>query len=350
MYVRFPNLYENLLICRFRTQNSHISKLHNELKDVRQAYLSTAQPRKTHLRTGQAQRYLTDRDREDIDANAKQIIREINASIRILDDAEHKRREDLQAAIRKKYASGLAALGAWAAGGEKTEEHEAAESRALDVGIHRDGVLWLLRKKLELCCETQQTMMEARLKREMEKNRSVLANTSAPLPGYSPMQDAGTRGIWVSEPSTNMEGLRTDEDKSYAPDPGLTEEQVQMFEKGNQDMMTHYQMTLDKVRYGAGCTPSLHQSALWTCLTKQYRTAEKSLVEIAELQTTLANNLTVQAAHIDQLVADSENVAQDVSSGNKELKRASERPSTARYTFFAASGLCVFLILWDLVI
>ncbi|KAL2113176.1 hypothetical protein VUR80DRAFT_5083 [Thermomyces stellatus] len=307
--------------------NSHISKLHNELKDVRQAYLSTAQPRKTHLRTGQAQRYLTDRDREDIDANAKQIIREINASIRILDDAEHKRREDLQAAIRKKYASGLAALGAWAAGGEKTEEHEAAESRALDVGIHRDGVLWLLRKKLELCCETQQTMMEARLKREMEKNRSVLANTSAPLPGYSPMQDAGTRGIWVSEPSTNMEGLRTDEDKSYAPDPGLTEEQVQMFEKGNQDMMTHYQMTLDKVR-----------------------TAEKSLVEIAELQTTLANNLTVQAAHIDQLVADSENVAQDVSSGNKELKRASERPSTARYTFFAASGLCVFLILWDLVI
>lgn len=74
------------------------------------------------------------------------------------------------------------------------------------------------------------------------------------------------------------------------------------------------------------------------------------MVEIAELQTTLANNLTVQASHIDQLVADSENVAQDVGSGNKELKRASERPSTARYTFFAASGLCIFLVLWDLVI
>lgn len=74
------------------------------------------------------------------------------------------------------------------------------------------------------------------------------------------------------------------------------------------------------------------------------------MVEIAELQTTLATNLTVQASHIDQLVADSENVTQDVGSGNKELKKASERPSTARYTFFAASGLCVFLVLWDLVI
>lgn len=218
--------------------------------------MSTAQPRKT-LRTGQAQRHLTDRDREDIDANAKQIIREINASIRILDDAEHKRRDELQAAIRKKFASGLGALGAWAAGGEKTGEHEEAESRALDVGIHRDGVLWLLRKKLELCCGTQQSMMEARLKREMEKNRSVLANATVPLPGYSPMQGVGARGTGVSEKSTTAEGLPPDEDISYAPDPGLTEEQVQMFEKGNKDMMTHYQMTLDKVRYGTDMSSPL---------------------------------------------------------------------------------------------
>ncbi|MBE3042772.1 hypothetical protein IMZ48_09410 [Candidatus Bathyarchaeota archaeon] len=238
-------------------QNTHISNLHDELKGVRQAYLSTAQPRKTHLRTGQAQRYLTDRDREDIDANAKQIIREINASIRILDDAEHKRRDDLQAAIRRKYASGLGALGAWAAGGEKTGEHAAAESRALDTGAHRDGVLWLLRKRLELCCGTQQAMMEARLKREMERNRSVLANAAGPLPGYSPKQDAAARAMGVSEKSTGANGLPPDDQGSYAPDPGLTEEQMQMFEKGNQDMMTHYQETLDKVRYGTERPPAV---------------------------------------------------------------------------------------------
>ena len=189
--------------------------------------------------------------------------------------------------------------------------------------------------------------MEARLKREMEKNRSVLANASAPLPGYTPVPDVATRGSGTWEKSTGVSGLAPDEHGSYAPDTGLTEEQVQMFEKGNQDMMTHYQMTLDKVRYRHELEPS-HRSQLG--LTKLCRTAEKSLVEIAELQTTLANNLTVQASHIDQLVADSENVVHDVGSGNKELKRATERPSAARYTFFAASGLCVFLVLWDLVI
>ncbi|SPO03220.1 related to syntaxin 18 [Cephalotrichum gorgonifer] len=308
--------------------NSHISNLHSELKDVRQAYLSTAQPRKTHLRTGQAQRYLTDRDREDIDANAKQIIREINASIRILDDSEHRRRDDEEAAIRRKYAGGLGALGSWAAGGKKTEEHKAAEARALDIGIHRDGVLWLLRKKLELCCATQQSMMEARLTREMERNRSVLANATVPLPGYNPTQSAAAYAMGVPEKSTHAEGVPTSEQHgSYAPDSNLTQEQVQMFEKGNQDMMTHYQETLDKVR-----------------------TAEQSLIEIAELQTVLANNLSVQSAHIDQLVADSENMVENVGSGNKELKRATKRPSTARYTFFAAGGLCMFLVLWDLVI
>lgn len=73
-------------------------------------------------------------------------------------------------------------------------------------------------------------------------------------------------------------------------------------------------------------------------------------MEIAELQTVLVNNLAVQSAHIEQLVADSDNMVENVGGGNKELKKATQRPSAARYTFFAASGLCMFLIVWDLVI
>ncbi|KAI1014788.1 hypothetical protein LB503_003627 [Fusarium chuoi] len=83
--------------------NSHITSLHRELQDVRQAYLSTAQPRKTHNRVAKEQtRVLTDRDREEVDANAKQMIRELNAGIRALDEAEQLRRETESAIIRKK--------------------------------------------------------------------------------------------------------------------------------------------------------------------------------------------------------------------------------------------------------
>lgn len=71
-------------------------------------------------------------------------------------------------------------------------------------------------------------------------------------------------------------------------------------------------------------------------------------MEISELQSTLANNLSVQSAHIDQLIEDSFNTSENVGSGNKELKRATERGSTAQKVFWATSALCTTLVLWDL--
>ena len=71
-------------------------------------------------------------------------------------------------------------------------------------------------------------------------------------------------------------------------------------------------------------------------------------MEISELQTTLANNLTMQAAHIEQLVEDSYLTTENVGTGNKELKRATERRSTARMIFYGTSAFCLTLVLWDL--
>ncbi|PNY28400.1 Syntaxin-18 [Tolypocladium capitatum] len=296
--------------------NSHITSLHQELRDVRQAYLSTAQPRKVHGHAAPGQpRVLTDGEREDVDANAKQMIRELNASIRALDDAEQLRRETESAITRKTHASGLSALGSWASGGNasgKTAEHAAAEAQAQQTGMHRDGVLWYLRQRLELCCRTQQDMMGTRLTREMEKTRGLLSRPAADFADFRPPAEA--RGGAVDAAAA-------------APSQGLTEEQVQMFEEGNQDMMKHYESTLDKVR-----------------------TAEKSLLEISELQSLLVGNLAMQSAHIEQLVTDSLSTTENVGGGNKQLKQAAQRPSAARYTFFAAGGLCAFLVIWDLVI
>jgi hypothetical protein len=62
------------------------------------------------------------------------------------------------------------------------------------------------------------------------------------------------------------------------------------------------------------------------------------------------NNLAVQSEHIDQLVADSFLTAENVGGGNKQLKKAAERKSTAKYVFYTSCGLSAFLIVWDLVI
>lgn len=61
----------------------------------------------------------------------------------------------------------------------------------------------------------------------------------------------------------------------------------------------------------------------------------------------LVSNLEIQSAHVDQMVNDSVTTAENVDKGNRELKKALDRPSTARYTFYAASGLCLFVVVWD---
>ncbi|KAH6996193.1 hypothetical protein BKA56DRAFT_148708 [Ilyonectria sp. MPI-CAGE-AT-0026] len=305
--------------------NSHITTLHRELQDVRQAYLSTAQPRKSHSRSANGQsRVLSDRDREEIDANAKQMIRELNSSIRALDDAEQLRRETESAILRKKYVRGLGALGSWASGGiasSKTEEHAAAEAMGEVIGVHRDGILWFLRHWLELCCRTQQAMMETRLRRVVEENNSQLATAEAASTGGLASYPSARR------PSHATAGQIPTSDGAQTSSQGFTEDQIQMFEEGNQDMMKLLGSSMEKVS-----------------------TAEKSLLEIAELQSLLVNNLATQSEHIEQLVTDSVSTTANVGGGNKELKKATQRPSTARYTFFAASGLCAFLVIWDLVI
>lgn len=184
---------------------------------------------------------LSDREREEVDANAKQMIRELNASIRALDDAEQLRRQTEAAMIRKKHVGGLGALGAWASGGavtSRTAEHAAADDLAQQTGLHRDGVMWFLGQRLELCCRTQQDMMETRLMREVEKSRGLLA---------PPARDFADFPATAGRPSQSST-IQTSDDGPALP-PKLTEEQIQMFEEGNQDMMKHYDSTLDKVRY-----------------------------------------------------------------------------------------------------
>ena len=73
------------------------------------------------------------------------------------------------------------------------------------------------------------------------------------------------------------------------------------------------------------------------------------MVELSEMQTTILQALSTQSEHIDQLVTDNLFTAENVSGGNKELKRATERKSTARMMFYASCGLSAFLIVWDLV-
>lgn len=251
--------------------------------------------------------------------------------------------------IQKKFARGLGALGAWAAGGTQTNkspEHVVAEERVNSINTHRDSVLWLLRHRLQECVKTQQDMMEIRLMREMEKSRSVLAKSRRPdAPSLSTLGNMHGAGSPVESKGKANQALSPNEAQPPSLGGDLTEEQIQMFEKDNQDMLKFYESTLDQVRYVGVRSEVRDIGADILC-----RTTEKSLLEISELQTQLIDTLATQSAGIEQLVADSENTTENVGGGNRQLKQATQKASPAKYTFFATCGLCAFLIVWDLVI
>lgn len=113
--------------------------------------------------------------------------------------------------------------------------------------MHRENVLWYLRQKLQECGSFQASMMETRIMREMEKNKSVLYKARGkPMPELGGFDDAP---VPPPRQGNNKAMHVEDQQPTQNPEDELSPEQLQMFEKENQDMMKHYEATLDQVRY-----------------------------------------------------------------------------------------------------
>ena len=122
--------------------------------------------------------------------------------------------------------------------------------------VHRESVIWYLRRKLEECGELQRGMMETRLIREVEKSKSALYKTqgaaSIPLKvngevsGISAI--AGTNAVDGPRREVEHKGVLVNDQESKEIEELLSPEQLQLFAQENQDMLKHYEDTLDQVR------------------------------------------------------------------------------------------------------
>lgn len=212
----------------------------------------------------------------------------------------------------------------------------------------RAGVLWYLGARLDFVAGGWREMVERRVRREVERGRSDLASaTVMPTPGDKDRKGTTALSSLIEEeereaeakkrrhagPNGSIAGNNMVLGKGSAgaggavvDDDDLTPAQLQLFAEENHGLLQYYTDTLSQVR-----------------------TAEKSILEISELQTQLVDNLSLQSGQISQLVGDSERTEENVGGGNRELKRATERRSVARMVFWASVGLCGFLVGWDLV-
>ena len=270
-----------------------------------------------------------------------------------MEEAEKLRQNTrLKVELERHKRRGLGALGRWAAGGSvdnpKTPEEQLEAARQETIKVVRDSVIWYLRKKLEEAAEIQRGMMQTRLDREVEKSKSALYKTKGVVGGVATLEDmelsksngGSYPGSGDGNYGTRSPAMDASERKSI--EQTLSPEQLQLFAQENNDMLKHYEDALDKVRY------VLQSRAFFKLLTNAAgRTAERSMLEISELQTTLASNLELQSVRIDQLVSQSQETEEDIVGGNKQLKRAVERNGPARWVFRATCVFCGFLILWD---
>lgn len=251
---------------RYPPQNKHISELNLYLRSIRQSYLSTFHPPRRKQpnprtdgqgfsRRNEDGKYLSDEQRAQIDAEAKQVLRELNAAIGQLSDTEQIRQDaESTIALKKRAKQGLGALGRWAAGGAITAKSPAEleeESRANTIKMHRENVIWYLQRHLEQTGMYQSEMMEIRLTREVEKNKSILSKArgtfnlpSDDISSASPLNGHATGG-GSNYKSTNMD---IDEEQRRAVEQQLSPEQLQLFAQENVDMLKHYEDTLDQVR------------------------------------------------------------------------------------------------------
>lgn len=143
-------------------------------------------------------------------------------------------------------------------GQSKSPEEEIEAARANTIKMHRENVIWYLRRKLEECGEVQRSMMETRLYREIEKSKSVLYKTRASremsavladMDGDVPGSDrAGGARDFTGSGAANK-AAQMDESERKRIEAQLSPDQLQIFAKENVDMLKHYEDTLDQVRY-----------------------------------------------------------------------------------------------------
>lgn len=136
----------------------------------------------------------------------------------------------------------------------KSEEQIMAEETARAVRTVRENVLWYLRRNLEQTAEVQRAMVEKRIERVREKEKSVLYKSAAGLPPTPALsqpqleraQDSVERNRQQRE-YEKTSTLSTEEAASI--ESQLSPEQLQLFAEENNLMLRHYEETLSKVQY-----------------------------------------------------------------------------------------------------
>ena len=172
--------------------------------------------------------------------------------------------------MRKKYGQPNGRLWRWAGGGgpidsSRTPEQEEQEDTEKTVKTVRENVLWFLRRSLESVAEVQRGMVEKRIERVREKEKSVLykskatGQTSTAAAAVGSQNTSHAEDVHVDDmdgvASMKIRDISLDEKEAADIESQLSPEQLQLFAEENDNLLKYYEDTLSKVQYVSSPIP-----------------------------------------------------------------------------------------------
>ncbi|GAA5969493.1 hypothetical protein JCM21900_002755 [Sporobolomyces salmonicolor] len=338
---RGPDAQEHAWTKQAEQVATNLRSFSNFLTSIRRAYLDlgsssshhhpASQPRTLDPSKGLAAwegvRWLSDRERDEIDFAVKVALRKSVDRVRELEALEKAR---IANESRQNPNTGLSRLL-----GLPVPSPHSASSEAL--ASHRAFTTLYLNTLLADVSRRQRDQQEARVQRQLDKSASLggmggggalgmdvlgrqMADTArseyAATKGKSKERDPLSPEVGqvpsIYRPAPIVDPLEGDEDgydvDALGPLGGpLTAEQIQQFEAEESELLKATQSDLEALK-----------------------TAESSLLEIAALQSQLAVHLGQQAELTDKLWEDAVVVTGKVDEGNQQLKKAKERGRESR--------------------
>ncbi|RUP39281.1 hypothetical protein BC936DRAFT_138369 [Jimgerdemannia flammicorona] len=297
---------------------SHISSLKTFLLSIRRAYLNTARAARKNpaasnrpidannmLMSAEGITHLTDKERDEIDLQARMII--TSTSIRPQSLLEEPALQTLcygRCSTRARHPSGPSQ---WC---NMVTEHTA------DGGVEN----------------TEGTTGDEGHEGNGEKPKSP-STSKSPQPASTSSTPSSSRQSPIQRlfddgaPPTNLvEEEQDEEDKTF--EEHLSPQQLQMLEAENAEMMKELEGTLEQVK-----------------------SAEKALLEIATLQSQLSTHLAAQTQQTDKLHAEAVATTERIAEGNTQLNQARQRNASTRKWVFVflmiASAVVLFLDWYD---
>lgn len=247
-------------------------------------------------------KHLSSQQRDQVDLQAKMIITKCAERVRGMEQVE-KHRAELAASRTSKLLRMLPA--------RLAPQNNSGTLSSDFLAAHNTSVTWYLNRRLAEVGQIQKEMQEERIKRQLERTRTLGSAITDPLrpPAPKATADSGS-GLWPrisSAPSKPATIATSNPEDSDDDEMELSQSQILQFEEENATILREAQDALATVQQ-----------------------AESRLMEISALQMELVSHLTQQAEITDQLYEDAIEAGATVGAGNKQLIEARRRQKDSR--------------------